>query len=378
MATNKLIIHDVIQELDRPIDTLNSSAKSIKASNDVEAIKTWLMEFHDSPNTFISYRQTAERFLLWLMRQNLNLHQISREDIQDYQDFLTAPTPAEFWCGKAVARTNPEWRPFVKGLAPSSIRLNLQILTGMYEYLLQSGYLTHNPFRLVKRKAARLITNKGVERYLTHKEWDYIIQHIEMMPKTTTTQQANYERTRWIFNLLYLTGCRRNEIVNAKMSDFIQKHGAWWLRVIGKGNKYGEIPVTNNLLTALINYRRSIYLSDFPNHTEENICLVNNIQQTKNHYVGISDSMLYKIIKATCHEIAAKVKLIDPAAAFIIEKVSTHWLRHTSATHQVDAGIDIRVVKENLRHSMLETTMKYQHSEADLRHQETTQKFGAK
>jgi site-specific recombinase XerD len=53
-------------------------------------------------------------------------------------------------------------------------------------------------------------------------------------------------------------------------------------------------------------------------------------------------------------------------------------MRHTSATHQVDAGIDIRIVKENLRHSMLETTMKYQHTESDSRYEETVNKFGKK
>ena len=88
--------------------------------------------------------------------------------------------------------------------------------------------------------------------------------------------------------------------------------------------------------------------------------------------------MLYKIIKTTCHQISSQVELIDPAAAYVIDKVSTHWLRHTSATHQVDAGIDIRIVKENLRHSLIETTMRYQHTEEDARYQETTKKFGVK
>ncbi|MFN7094150.1 MAG: tyrosine-type recombinase/integrase, partial [Burkholderiales bacterium] len=319
---------------------------------------------------------TAERFILWLLQQQLTLTQVTREDIQDYQIFLQSPTPAEFWCGPSKPRNHEDWRPFVKGLSPSSIRLNLQILTTMYEYLLQSGYLIKNPFRLVKRKSARLTINRGIERYLTHKEWDYVLDYINKMPQHNLALKQSYERTKWIFTLLYLSGCRRNEIVQAKMSDFFQKHGQWWLRVIGKGNKYGEIPVTNDLLAALIAYRRSLNLSDYPHTLETDIALVNNIQNKLNKHIGISDSMLYKIIKSTCQNISNHVKLTDPAAAFVIEKVSTHWLRHTSATHQVDAGIDIRIVKENLRHSMLETTMKYQHTESDTRHQETIKKFG--
>lgn len=376
MNTNsKLIIHDVIRQIDD--DTGILTKKEIRASNDVDAIKTWLTEFIASPNTFTSYRQVSERFVLWLLQNQLSLRTVTREDIQDYQNFLTNPQPFQFWCGRAVARTNLAWKPFVKGLANSSIKLNLQILTTMYEYLVQSAYLTTNPFRLIKRKSARLTTqNTGIERYLSHQEWQYIQEYIAKMPQKTTEDKMKYYRTKWIFNLLYLSGCRRSEIVNAKMSDFFHKHGGWWLKVIGKGNKYGEIPVTNALLASLSEYRNSIGLTDFPTTTESHISLVNNIQFKNGTRSGITDSMLYKIIKTTCQDIANDLKPIDPNAAFTINKASTHWLRHTSATHQVDAGIDIRVVKENLRHSMLETTMKYQHTEADKRHKETTDKFG--
>lgn len=372
----RLIIQNIVKQIDAPSP---QRSLGIRAANDVDAIKTWLTEFEGSPNTFTSYRQCAERFMMWLLERSLNLNSVKREDIQDYQLFLSSPTPQNLWCGPAVGRNNPNWKPFVKGLSPSSIKLNLQILTTMYEYLLQSGYVTTNPFRLIKRKSARLVPiNQNIERFLTHKEWNYILEYIEKLPKDEPQQLRSYHRVKWIFNLLYLTGCRRSEITNSKMSDFINKHSQWWLRVIGKGNKYGEIPVPNQLLTALFEYRRSIGLPDFPNISETYISLVNNIQFSKEKYVGISDSMLYKIIKSTCLDISTLLKTVDPAAAYVIEKVSTHWLRHTSATHQVDAGIDIRVVKENLRHSLIETTMRYQHTEEDARYSETTKKFGNK
>ena len=374
MNKHQLTMSNITQQFDMPANVDN---KTIKAMNDIDAVKTWLTEFTDSPNTFISYRQTAERFLLWCIKQNQKLAEIQREDIQDYQDFLQSPTPQQFWCGPSKPRGHVNWRPFVKGLSSSSIRLNLQILTTMYNYLMQSGYLTKNPFNLIKRKST-LVQNRGVERYLTHKEWAHVLAYINNMPQETPLQKMHYERTRWVFFLLYLTGCRRSEIANARMSDFVNKHENWWLKVIGKGNKYGEIPVTNDLLSALIRYRNALKLSDYPSTVETTVPLVHNLRVKNNEYSAITDSMLYKIIKITCKNIATAVKLTDPAAAFVIEKVSTHWLRHTSATHQVDSGIDIRVVKENLRHSMLETTMKYQHTEEDSRHLETNKKFGIK
>ena len=48
---------------------------------------------------------------------------------------------------------------------------------------------------------------------------------------------------------------------------------------------------------------------------------------------------------------------------------STHWLRHTAASHQLDAGVPLLVVSQNLRHSTIQTTRKYLHTEDDARHQ---------
>jgi integrase/recombinase XerD len=363
-------INDIVHQLDAP---LKQQSASISATTDIEAIKTWLYEFKHQNNTFISYRQTAERFLMWLLQQGVSLHQVTREIIQDYQDFLQNPTPKEFWCGKSKPRTHKEWKPLVKGLSVSSIKLNLQILGSMFQYLIDAGYLNRNPFRLIRHQHHK--DNLSIERFLTQKEWNYLTQYIEQLPRASDKQLYEYERTLWIFNLLYLTGCRRSEIATGTMADFVNKHNQWWLKVLGKGNKYGEIPVTNELLSALIRYRKAMGLSDYPNPIEKNLAL---IFSKYGHYQPISDSMLYKIIKTVCNNLAFELKSSDPASAFVISKVSTHWLRHTSATHQVDAGIDIRIVKENLRHSKLETTMKYQHSEAQARHEETIKKFTKK
>jgi len=369
LMNHNIIIHDIVKQIDAPIST---QAKSISAENDIEAVKTWLLEFKNSQNTFISYRQTAERFIMWLMQSGISLSQVTRETIQEYQDFLASPIPSEFWCGPSRPRNSEEWKPFVKGLANSSIKLNLQILGSLYQYLIDAGYLTRNPFRLIRSK---IKTHQNVERFLTHREWQYLQEYIELLPQKSAKEKFEHERNRWIFNLLYLTGCRRSEVINATMADFINKRSQWWLRVIGKGNKYGEIPVTNELLSALIRYRKSMHLPDYPSSLESHLPL---IFSKYGNLKPISDSMLYKIIKTTCANLANQLQLTDPASSYVIARVSTHWLRHTSATHQVDAGIDIRVVKENLRHSMLETTMKYQHTEADSRYDETTKKFGNK
>lgn len=352
--------------------SISDSEQLLDASNDIEAIHTWLAEYRKSKNTFISYRTIAERFMLWLDDKDCMLSQVSRELIQEYQMFLEYPTPSDKWCGLAKPRNHEEWKPFVKGLSNSSVTLNLRILKGMFSYLIEMGYLQKNPFRLIRQ--SNTSANKKLDRYMTYNEWRMLLEYVEQMPKNNQDELLEYHRVRWIFCLLYLTACRRSEVVNAKMSDFIRKRNQWWLVVTGKGNKTGEIPVTSDLLQELMLYRKVNGLSEIPSVTENRVPLVFKINNKK--IEAISDSMLYKIIKKTCTTFSEELKATDPAASFVFAKVSTHWMRHTSATHQVDAGIDIRVVKDNLRHSQIETTIKYQHSESDMRHQETLDKFG--
>ena len=56
-----------------------------------------------------------------------------------------------------------------------------------------------------------------------------------------------------------------------------------------------------------------------------------------------------------------------------LKQASTHWLRHTSITHQADAGIELRYIKRNARHESVETTMLYQHAEEDQWHEAMSQ-----
>lgn len=369
---NNLITNPIISQLDNNIALKN---QNVSANNDIDAVSTWLLEFQESKNTFDSYRQCVERFLLWLNGANKFLKDLTREDITKYQLFLKNPLPHEIWCGKKFPRQDSRWKPFSKGLSPSSIRLQIQILTGLFNYLIDAGYLTKNPFRLIRIKD-KTIKNKSNEKFLTTTEIEYIFNYINKLSENNLKEKFNKERVLFIFNLLYFTGARRSEILNAKMNDFIHKRNQWWFKVVGKGNKYGEIPATQELMNALLRYRQFLNLSMYP-ETEENFALILNSQFIKNSTIkiGIKKQALHELITNTCHKVADSIDNIDSAAAFKLRHVSTHWLRHTSATHQVDAGIDIRVVKENLRHSNIETTMHYQHTEEDYRHQETSDKF---
>jgi site-specific recombinase XerD len=86
----------------------------------------------------------------------------------------------------------------------------------------------------------------------------------------------------------------------------------------------------------------------------------------------LTSTAIYLVVKDTFSHAAEALRGTDPAGADKLGRASTHWLRHTAATHQADAGNDLRFIQRNLRHASLETTAIYLHADDDQRHEATT------
>ena len=122
------------------------------------------------------------------------------------------------------------------------------------------------------------------------------------------------------------------------------------IRVLGKGDKERIVPVGDKALKAIKAYRDKLHNL----HRETDLQIdgngplflnKNNGRLTPRSIARILD----KLVKECC--------LLFP--------VSPHVLRHTFATHMLDAGADLRVVQELLGHKSLSTTQKYTHVSID-------------
>jgi site-specific recombinase XerD len=85
-------------------------------------------------------------------------------------------------------------------------------------------------------------------------------------------------------------------------------------------------------------------------------------------------SAIHEVVKGVMHATAARLRAKGgewEAAAAQIEEASTHWVRHTAGTHMTDAGLDVKVVRDNFGHATISTTSIYVHSENDARHDAT-------
>lgn len=340
--------------------------KQIAAEDDVQAVRAWLAEFHDSPHTFRNYRKEVERLLLWAFHElGKPLSSLVREDLLHYETFLADPQPRERWCGSRTAREDEAWRPFEGPLSPASRRQALVILNSLFAYLVAAGYLASNPISLIRRRNRMAKPNATtIERFLDQDLWGHLLQFIDGMPRETSGQRARQERIRYLFSLLYLLGPRVSEVASHTMGSFVERRGRWWWVVLGKGDKEATVPVNQEMVAALERYRLFLGLAPLPT-PDETTALLPNIGGTR----PVTANMVYRIVKDVLAQAANAIEAADPGKAEKLRKASTHWLRHTAITHQADAGIELRYLNRSARHSKLETTAIYLHAEDDAWHE---------
>ncbi len=331
----------------------------LAADNDLEAIQAWLAEFHDSPQTLRNYRKEAERLLLWaLLERGKPLSSLTREDCLQYEIFLADPQPRERWRGTKAPRFSPRWRPFLGPLSPASRKLAMLIINSLFSYLVKAGYLAGNPLALARRRSRGLQPLRQVERFLEHDQWQALLAAVAALPRDSERDRQHHARAKYLVALLYLLGPRVGEVAGHTMGSFTRIRDRWWWRVVGKGRKEAQVPVNQDMLEALSEYRRFYGLPPLPTPAEPTP-LVLNLKGV----AGIGDNMIYRIVKDLVARAAVRLEADDPHQAEKLRRASTHWFRHTSITHQADAGIDLRHLQRNARHARLDTTGLYLHAE---------------
>lgn len=345
----------------------------IQANNDWQAIQCWLAEFEGSPQTHRNYRKEAERLLLWSVKQQHKpISSLLREDFQVYQAFLVDPQPATYWCGPRASRYSPSWKPFKGPLSEASRRQSLIVINALLSYLVDAGYLRGNPLSLIRRRNKTLTPQTGEaiaqERFLDQETWGHLKAHIAALPQETRREIEHFERIRFLFHFLYLLAPRVSEVASHPMNSFREFRGKWWWFVEGKGDKRAKVPVNDEMLDALMRYRRFLGLDDLP--TEDDVSpTLRSIKGDK----GVSDNMIYRLVKETVNAAGKNIEVESPISARKLRRASCHWFRHTAVTHGDDAGIGMKYLNLSARHEKIETTAIYQHAEDAKWHKEWQQ-----
>jgi integrase/recombinase XerC len=221
-------------------------------------------------------------------------------------------------------------------LASRSLARHLSTLRSFFRWACREGHLDKNPARALP--APRL--PKTLPRAMTLPDTERLLAADEDAPFP--------ERDRALFELLYATGLRVSEAAGLDLEDV--DFASRLLRVIGKGNKERIAPFGETAEDALAGYlpvRAARRKGSRSADRDDGEPLFINARGGR-----LTTRSMARLLK---HRLRA---------AGLPAEISPHALRHSFATHLLEAGADLRAIQELLGHASLSTTQKYTHLDA--------------
>ena len=227
-----------------------------------------------------------------------------------------------------------------KKLNKRSIARNLSAVRSLYKYLHRSEQVEANPARGVNSPKP----DKYLPGYLDRAQIELLFQSAELK---ATSGKFSDVRNAAILELFYSTGMRLSELrgVNRMDLDLLSQQ----VKVLGKGRKERIIPLGDHAQLALRNYesKRDELLRGAARGADRTAFFLSNRGKR------ISTRAIQNAVKGFLEK-------VDESAG-----LSTHSLRHTFATHLLDAGADLRAVQELLGHASISTTQIYTHTSVE-------------
>jgi integrase/recombinase XerC len=216
----------------------------------------------------------------------------------------------------------------------SSAGRKLSAIKGFFRFALRRGAIERDP-------TAGMATPKKEQHLPVHLTVDDMFRLLDAPPKDT----PGGLRDRALLEVMYSCGVRVSELVGLDWSDI--DNSLDLVRVRGKGGKERLVPVGRKALAALASYRARV----------PDLC-AHRLRDERAVFVNRRGGRL------TTRSIA---RLVDHyvLASGIATKASPHALRHSFATHLLNAGADLRAIQELLGHASLSTTQKYTHVNLD-------------
>jgi len=224
-----------------------------------------------------------------------------------------------------------------KKLNKRSIARSLSAVRSFYKYLHRSEQVEANPARGVNSPKQ----DKYLPGYLDRAQIELLFQSAELKAREGKFSDV---RNAAILELFYSTGMRLSELrgINRMDLDLLSQQ----VKVRGKGRKERIIPIGDHAQLALRNYesKRDELLRGMGQAGDRTAFFLSNRGKR------ISTRAIQNAVKGFLEK-------FDESAG-----LSTHSLRHTFATHLLDAGADLRAVQELLGHASISTTQIYTHT----------------
>jgi integrase/recombinase XerC len=287
-------------------------------SSHLNAFFDYLMIEKSASNlTIAGYKKDLQQFLDFvaaeyhLARENIAIDQLDHRTVRAYLAFLQS-----------------------RGLSRATQARKLAALRSFTKYLCREGIIKNNPIAAVSTPKQ----DQRLPKFLYPLE-------MQLLMETPDIHTPLGSRDRAILETLYAAGLRVSELVGMNMKDIDM--GEELITVMGKGSKERLIPLGRQDKEALWRYFkfRSLMLEKSQKNCEA--VFLNKYAER------LSSRSVRNIVN----------KYMEQAS--INQKISPHTMRHSFATHLLNAGADLRSVQELLGHVKLSTTQIYTHLTRD-------------
>ena len=219
------------------------------------------------------------------------------------------------------------------GISKRTLHLRISAFRSFFRWLRKNRFIEHNPVAGVTVPKFR----KPLPKFFTEREMARFLEGPAILLETGKCDPFTAARDGLLFELFYGAGLRISEVVQANWGDYDSRQKC--LKVVGKGNKERVCPVGEQAAGLLEAFRKEHAVvkgrTDPVLHTLAGKRLVPFwIQKRMKFYLRVAD---------------------------LPEDLTPHKIRHSFATHLLNAGADMRIVQELLGHASLSTTQIYTH-----------------
>ena len=262
-----------------------------------------------------------------------------RKDLEDLRIFLDDHYGGGGWGWGTVERI--DFRAFMgwcekKGLTRRTVARKLSAVRTYYRFLHLEDRVPSDP--------ARTLRSPRIEKRLPGHATDGNIEAVFSMAEARAAENTFRDmRNLVVLELLYGSGLRLSELHGLSMSDL--DLGQEQARVLGKGSKERLVPLTGSSTRVIGRYLpRRLEVAAASSAPDREALLLNPAGKR------LSKRSIQNVVR----------RFLDDAAPG--QGLSAHSLRHSFATHLLDAGADLMAVKELLGHVSLSTTQVYAHT----------------
>jgi integrase/recombinase XerD len=274
----------------------------------------------DARHQITKARSDRELILIWMADKSRTTQASFKGTVAKFLEFIDKPLvdvrieDLQLWKQGLSAR-----------FKPTTVANKVLVIKSLFSFAVKVGYLTINIGSFIKPPKTK---EALAEKILTVEEVKRLID------------ASNTQRDGLMLSLMYACGLRVSEVVGLTWVDLKpHQEGGGKATVFGKGGKTRVVIIPPKLWQQVLEFKQTCRVSQW-------VFVTRTLKQMER-------SIIHRMIKRTCQRAG-----VDSLA-------SCHWLRHSHASHSLEAGCNLRLLQQSLGHASVTTTEKYLHISPD-------------